>query len=629
VTHPSARWAAFLLGLGISGAALAEAMHAGDASMQARLASCDKTVVRSAIDELVRDPGTMREPLMLFYAASGELSLGRKEEAAFWYLAARLRTGRQMLFEKGDRPQLLAVMDMTIGAGIMPVLQADPDMARRVVRRVIDWDRATPDRFREREDAKSGEAAGKLAQLEAGLRALPDELAKDPARVAQARETVQALDRLEGEAWAQRCGPGTLDAVDAEAASRRIKAEAEKLVMVHPLVLERAGGPVKSASTGAYRSGPSGLPSRLTISVQPQTGKALYAEVDADVTVTADRKLGPVKLTLACVTNLWIGQRDAFWKDVCTGDTNAVRPAPSTADLRQYAALAEAKSPDVPKPVCAIPGLKLPADVAVFATGAYSGRTAGFQIDQSGHEATRIDVSVSYPDKPVVLILGAYEPTIWSIAWTPGTKIVAALVGGYHRQAVAGLDERTPVLISTYDNKGPCGYFYVDTGNLRPLNPVSKRVFGRPVDTVYPVTNGAAIVGGPIPEGTKLVASHAASPESFRDPSAPLAGELGLEEAVRKGLIRRATAADADAWVEAVARSRPAADVPPVAGQGIPRPQKPSIYKAYVVLGPFTYPAGLYGAHAATFFIPMGVPRPQGNPGHSSIHDFNTLPAPD
>jgi hypothetical protein len=46
---------------------------------------------------------------------------------------------------------------------------------------------------------------------------------------------------------------------------------------------------------------------------------------------------------------------------------------------------------------------------------------------------------------------------------------------------------------------------------------------------------------------------------------------------------------------------------------------------AYVVLKQFTYPAGLYGAHAETFVIPAGVPAPLGNPGHSAVFDFSVM----
>ena len=113
-------------------------------------------------------------------------------------------------------------------------------------------------------------------------------------------------------------------------------------------------------------------------------------------------------------------------------------------------------------------------------------------------EGTQIDVAVNNPGEPVVLMLGAYEPTIWNIGWSQGTKILAVLVSGYHRQVVAGLDQQTPLLISSYDNRGPCGYFYVTPDNLESLNPKARSLFGRPVDVVYPAVNGNVVVGAPI-----------------------------------------------------------------------------------------------------------------------------------
>lgn len=266
---------------------------------------------------------------------------------------------------------------------------------------------------------------------------------------------------------------------------------------------------------------------------------------------------------------------------------------------------------------------KLPPDFVVYAAGAYGGKTISLQIDQSGHSATQIDVEINQPGKPIVLMLGAYEPTIWNIRLSAETKVLAALIGGYHKQIVTGLSQSIPSLISTYDNRGPCGYFYVSPDSLAGLNPLARRVFGRSVDMVYPATDGRVVIGTAIP--VYATSSSGPSPESFRDKSAPLAGDAGLEEAVLKGLLRKATAADGEAWVDAVVQNSPQRDIPYVAGQGIPRPSKPPMYNAYVVLAPFTYPAGLFGAHSATFLIPQGVPRPQGNPGHSAIYDFNTL----
>ena len=135
----------------------------------------------------------------------------------------------------------------------------------------------------------------------------------------------------------------------------------------------------------------------------------------------------------------------------------------------------------------------------------------------------------------------------------------------------------------------------------------------RAVDMVYLATNGKVVVGTPIPSGAKLVTSRDTTPESFRDTAAPIAGPAGLEEAVREGLLRKATSADAEAWSNAVAQSSPNRDVPPIAGQCRTKPPTPPIYNAYVVPKPFTYPSGLYGGNSATFLIPKGVSKPTGN----------------
>jgi hypothetical protein len=296
-------------------------------SIEARLKSCDAAVVHAAANEMLRDPKTLGEPLMLFLAAGGERGIGHKEEAAFLYLAARLRSSRQILFEKGDRPQLIAVMQMTVGPLIMPNLVADPESARRVINRVIEWDRSTPDPFRDREEAKSPDIQKKLADIDAGLARLPDQIRDDPTQAAKAREAEEQAERQIKSSYAEHCGPGTLDAMDAETAKKHIKQQAENLAKTHPFILTRANGAIKSVNVGTWKQGgPSRLPNRLTVSVNPVTGKTFYAEIDAETTVTPNRKLGSVKTSLACLTDLWLGQRDASWKDVCRDDPNAIKP---------------------------------------------------------------------------------------------------------------------------------------------------------------------------------------------------------------------------------------------------------------------------------------------------------------
>lgn len=273
---------------------------------------------------------------------------------------------------------------------------------------------------------------------------------------------------------------------------------------------------------------------------------------------------------------------------------------------------------------CAFPGLALPARFKVYAAGAYSGRDLDFQIDQSGHQATQMDIAINEDAMPVVLMLGAYEPTIWNIGWSPNTKILAVLVSGYHRQAVAGLSPSVPVLNSSHDNKGPCGYFYLSEDNLGRLNPISRKLFGQSVTRAYLVQNGSASVGEGIASG--YVTNNSRPPSSFRDRDAPLAGEAGLRDAVAKGLLREARSSDIEAWKAAydTANRR---DVPPLSG-ATPRSSSGSdrvVRNGYVVLKAMQIPAGLYGAHGATFIVPRGVPRPTGNRGHSQILDYNTM----
>ena len=236
-----------------------------------------------------------------------------------------------------------------------------------------------------------------------------------------------------------------------------------------------------------------------------------------------------------------------------------VPAATASAPTKPFAFAVEAASTGA---TCEFTGLQLPASTKVYAAGAYGGSRQDFQIDQSGHQATAMQVAVNQPDAPVVLMLGSYEPTVWSIGWTPGTRVVAVLVSGYHSQQVTGLPASVPVRISTYDNKGACGYFYVAPKNAGRLNPIARRVFGRPVDMLYPAHDGKVVVGEPLAAGTALVTdgSARAVPE-FRLPNSSLAGQAGLEQGVRDGFLREADASDAAAWVAARrARPRCAAD---------------------------------------------------------------------
>jgi hypothetical protein len=274
---------------------------------------------------------------------------------------------------------------------------------------------------------------------------------------------------------------------------------------------------------------------------------------------------------------------------------------------------------DAPQDACshaiAEAGIKLPADFQVLAAGAYRGRDLEYSIGRNGHRASQIDVVVNSPGKPIALMLGAYDPTVWNLSWTSGTRIVAVYVGGYEPQQLAGLGSRVPTIISSYEQKAPCPYFYLGGEGLGTVNPAARRVFGKAVDMVYPAGKDGTVYVGP--GGAPAGFSFPRKPTPEPEPKNTLYGEQGLEFAIQMGQLRRATAADAELW----ARAQPRRDVPPVAGQASAQPVAPPSNVYIVQSREFVFPDGLYGAHAVIFVVPSGIPRPRGNPGHSAVYE--------
>ena len=281
-------------------------------------------------------------------------------------------------------------------------------------------------------------------------------------------------------------------------------------------------------------------------------------------------------------------------------------------------------------PACGFPGLKLPTDVSVLAGGAYAGAKSTNHIDQSGQAATTMEVNVDNPQKPVVLMLGAHEPTIWTIHLAPGTTILAVLASGYHRQVVTGLDADTPVAIHTYENKSPCGRFFVEKEDLEDLNPMAQKFFGRNVDKVHPAYNGVVTMGSSQGTSSQWVGRGNAPANSYFVKPVPRPADLaetGIDEALRKGQLRRAILGDKNQWEAEMTKRAPTLGLPPdaVKLRFLRANSTGSLDRVYVVLRPMTLPEGLYGARSAVFFVPKGTERPRGNPGHSTIYDFNDM----
>ncbi len=257
---------------------------------------------------------------------------------------------------------------------------------------------------------------------------------------------------------------------------------------------------------------------------------------------------------------------------------------------------------------------KLPVDYKLYAGGGYGGRKLGYQIDQSGHEATGFEVSANIPNSSVVLALGAYEPSVWHIRKGPTTRIVGVFVSGYHRQKLEGLDADIPVLNSSYEDRTPCGYFYLTKESIRSADEKLRHIVGNSAESYHLASNGQVVIGEPLLQ---------AEPEK----NYPLAGKLGLDALEAEGALRPAGEEDLAEFYE---KKRIAQKLPPlnIVGGGGEKQNLISMTHTlytYVVLKTMTFPAGLYGGNAVTFIVQRGVPRPRGNPGHSAVYDMNTL----
>lgn len=296
--------------------------------------------------------------------------------------------------------------------------------------------------------------------------------------------------------------------------------------------------------------------------------------------------------------------------------------------------------------ICGFPGLRIPSEATIYAAGGYGseGKKLSYYIDQSGHKARQVDVVVNEPLRSVVLLLSAYEPMVWNINWSPGSRILAVAAVGGNRQIVSGLPKQTPLLLSQQGNRaGPCETLYVAPAradeiekvhNLKALDRVANKLYGRNVDQVRYIEKDGRVIIGDLPgAGTSLQHSRETHPNSFHDPKLPLVGRAALQDAIKKGLLRPATTEDQRKWDQEYAKANPRRNV--FSDDGKPRSTVlfGTPFETFVIIKPYVFPPDLYGGNAATFMVLKGVPFPTGDPGHSTVYDFNTLtckgPLPD
>ncbi len=237
-------------------------------------------------------------------------------------------------------------------------------------------------------------------------------------------------------------------------------------------------------------------------------------------------------------------------------------------------------------------------DVQWFEVADYSaGLVESLQfLADSTHTMRIAKIRVSEPGK-VALLLGAYEPNVWQIEAAPGTTIVGVLASGYHTQRVTGVPGTTPVVITSHEGKGECGYAY------KSLAQTFGRQFSWSVVGQVAITQGIAHIG---PRDAKFAPDPKSPiPADFRSREALMPHTAGLGQLMSQGALRHATAeerAKVPAWV-----TERSGDV-------------------YTVQRELTLPRGLYGANGggSLFLVPPGVKEPAGDPGHARVYNMKT-----
>ena len=290
---------------------------------------------------------------------------------------------------------------------------------------------------------------------------------------------------------------------------------------------------------------------------------------------------------------------------------------------------------------CSFFELELPENAVVYGLHTDKSVILPHIIDDTNQAAREIDLVVNSPQQPVVLFLATYNPSIWDIQWTAGTKILGVVAFGYHTQAVAGLPKETPILTNTYEDCSAEIAFYSYLARPSSGSPVkekftleefSTKLFGQPSENYtfhsqsYSPNESIYFFGELPEEDTVLLSSDDTPVESFFV-TAPRMGSLGIKDALKEGTLKQATKEDYVNWVEANIRAKKQAygDKWSTAEQQAYQTKLMSHYPeefedAYVVLKDFTFPPESRGA----FFIPEGVPLPKRDPSGSSIYALDT-----
>lgn len=100
-----------------------------------------------------------------------------------------------------------------------------------------------------------------------------------------------------------------------------------------------------------------------------------------------------------------------------------------------------------------------------------------------------VEVNIKKLDRPLILVMTAYEPIHWSIKKDPGTILKQVILSGYYEQTVSGISADTPVqnISRTFNNHYFYGGYIQNEAEYLSLSRKIKRLTGKDPETVQSV----------------------------------------------------------------------------------------------------------------------------------------------
>jgi len=222
-------------------------------------------------------------------------------------------------------------------------------------------------------------------------------------------------------------------------------------------------------------------------------------------------------------------------------------------------------------------------------------------------------VLIDAPGDNVVLVLGSTVATRWKFSVMPGSSLAGVWLVGRETAQLEDLPENVAVLEAARvsDECATGGA----TGGINPQNDRIVSVLHRPVTRDFQSAEQWLQIG------SRQLITSATSTASADPGRRNEDSELALRHLLERGAIRRATLREIQTHNAVTSHHF---HIAPTSDQFAARNASGELpLRVFIVQAQMDFPAGLTGAHAATFLVPYGTPHPTGDPGRSRVVDLN------